>query len=76
MSAAGHGGSRPVAGSELDSHGQRGWPDAQSIDDMVTVARAALDEWRKAKGGSAAERRAARMLAWAVGPLDDLGGLP
>jgi hypothetical protein len=48
-----------------------GNPDSRA--DMVAVARAALEQWRASKSGSAAERRAARLLAWAVGRLDSLG---
>jgi hypothetical protein len=50
--------------------------DPHSVPDMAAAAREALADWRKARDGTAAERRAARMLAWAVGRLDDLGGLP
>jgi hypothetical protein len=43
--------------------------------DMLQLARESLEDWRQARGGSAAERRAARLLAWSVGRLDDMGAL-
>jgi hypothetical protein len=49
--------------------------DPYSARDMVTLARAALAEWRASRSGSAAERKVARRLAFAVGRLESLGVL-
>jgi hypothetical protein len=43
--------------------------------DMLTLARSALEAWRKAAPASVAERHAARMLAFAFASLDRLGAL-
>jgi hypothetical protein len=49
--------------------------DPYSPAEMVTLARRALEAWRAAGSGTAAERKAARTLAFAVGRLDSLGAL-
>jgi hypothetical protein len=43
--------------------------------DLLALARSALQAWRKAFPGSAAERNAARVLAFAFAGLDRLGAL-
>jgi hypothetical protein len=50
--------------------------DPHSPADMAKLCREALVDWREAKGGSAAERKACRLLAWSVGRLIDLGAFP
>jgi hypothetical protein len=46
--------------------------DYGSAADMLAMAREALERWRKAPAGRAAERHAGRSLAFAFGRLDDL----
>lgn len=47
--------------------------DYNSPADMLKLTRQSLEEWRIAPRGRAAERKAARNLAFAVGRLDTLG---
>jgi hypothetical protein len=46
--------------------------DYYSAADMLAMAREALEQWRKAPAGRAAERHAGRKLAFAFGRLDDV----
>jgi hypothetical protein len=49
--------------------------DANNPDDMLAMARDALQAWRESRDGSAAERKSGRRLAFAFARLDVLGVL-
>jgi hypothetical protein len=53
---------------------ERSW-NANDFHDMLSMARDALEAWRQSREGSAAERKAARRLAFAFSRIDALAVL-